>query len=61
MHHGTDYTPYEGIEVTGWPVSTMVRGKFVVRDGALVGSKTGAYVTREKSSLAVPRGVVPTI
>jgi dihydropyrimidinase len=61
MHHGTDYTPYEGMEVTGWPVSTMVRGKFVVRDGALVGSKTGAYVTREKSPLATPRGQVPTI
>jgi dihydropyrimidinase len=61
MHHGTDYTPYEGMEVTGWPVSTMVRGKFVVRDGALVGSKTGAYVTREKSLLAVPRGQVPTV
>ena len=61
MHHGTDYTPYEGMEVTGWPVSTMVRGKFVVRDGALVGAKTGAYVTREKSPLATPRGQVPTI
>jgi dihydropyrimidinase len=61
MHHGTDYTPYEGMEVTGWPVSTMVRGRFVVRDGALVGSKTGAYVTREKSLLAVPRGQVPTV
>ena len=50
-----------GMEVTGWPVSTMVRGKFVVRDGALVGSKTGAYITREKSPLATPRGLVPTI
>ena len=33
LHHGSDYTPYEGIEITGWPVATMVRGKFVVRDG----------------------------
>jgi dihydropyrimidinase len=56
MHHGTDYTPYEGIAVTGWPVSTMVRGRFVVRDGALVGKKSGRYVSREKSPLAVPRG-----
>jgi len=32
-----------------------------VRDGALVGSRTGAYVTREKSPLATPRGLVPTI
>jgi len=61
LHHGTDYTPYEGMEVTGWPVSTMVRGKFVVRDGALVGEKTGAYVSREKSPLAAPRGEVPTV
>jgi dihydropyrimidinase len=55
MHHGSDYTPYEGFEVIGWPVSTMVRGKFVVRDGALVGEKThGCYVSREKSPLAAP-------
>lgn len=55
MHGGTDYTPYEGIKVTGWPVSTMVRGKFVVRDGELVGNLGGgAYVPREKSELAKP-------
>jgi dihydropyrimidinase len=57
MHGGTDYTPYEGIKVKGWPVSTLVRGKFVVRDGTLVGrAGAGAYVAREKSPLAVPRG-----
>ena len=57
LHHGSDYTPYEGIAVTGWPVATMVRGKFVVRDGKLVGTKgTGAYVPRDKSPLAVPLG-----
>jgi dihydropyrimidinase len=56
MHGGTDYTPYDGIKVTGWPVSTMVRGRFVVRDGALVGGLgTGQYVSREKSPLAKPR------
>ena len=43
--------------MTGWPVSTMVRGKFVVRDGALVGKEgAGEYVAREKSPLAKPRG-----
>jgi dihydropyrimidinase len=57
LHHGSDYTPYEGIAVTGWPVSTMVRGAFVVRDGKLVGAKgAGAYVPREKSPLAAPAG-----
>ena len=33
MHHGSDYTPYEGIEVTGWPVTTMVRGRTIFDDG----------------------------
>lgn len=57
MHGGTDYTPYEGVAVTGWPVSTMVRGKFVVRDGKLTGKLGGGdYVAREKSRLAVPKG-----
>jgi dihydropyrimidinase len=57
MHGGTDYTPYEGIRVKGWPVSTMVRGRFVVRDGALVGAEgAGQYVARAKSPLAAPAG-----
>jgi dihydropyrimidinase len=49
LHHGADYTPYEGIEITGWPVATMLRGRFVVRDGELVGGKSeGRYVSRGK-------------
>ncbi|MGE0563189.1 MAG: dihydropyrimidinase [Pseudolabrys sp.] len=52
MHGGTDYTPYEGIEVVGWPVATMVRGQFVVRDGKLVGKRGGGnYISRSKSEL----------
>lgn len=46
LHHGADYTPYEGIEITGWPVATMLRGRFIVRDGALVGGASGRYVSR---------------
>ncbi len=62
MHHATDYTPYEGFKVTGWPVATMVRGKFVVRDGKLVGPKGGGtYVSRAKSPLAVPAGHLPHV
>jgi dihydropyrimidinase len=57
MRGGCDCTPYEGLKVTDWPVSTMVRGKFVVRDGELVGERgAGAHVSRDKSPLAVPRG-----
>jgi dihydropyrimidinase len=53
LKDGSDYTPYEGLEVTGWPVLTMVRGRTVMRDGELVGAKGhGAYLTRERSRLA---------
>ena len=38
-HHGADCTPYEGLEITGWPVATMLRGRFIVRDGELLGGK----------------------
>ena len=62
LHHGSDYTPYEGIAVTGWPLSVMVRGRFVVRDGELVAPKgVGAYVPRDKSPLATPVGRQPEI
>jgi dihydropyrimidinase len=53
QHHGADYTPYEGIEVTGWPVLTMVRGRTVMRDGELVGRPgDGIYQPRGHSPLA---------
>jgi dihydropyrimidinase len=53
LQDGADYTPYEGLEVTGWPVLTMVRGRVVTKEGELVGEKGyGAYLMREKSPLA---------
>ncbi len=52
QHHGADYTPYEGIAVEGWPVLTMVRGKTVVKDGALVAGKpVGTYQSRGLSKI----------
>jgi len=30
-----DYSPYEGTKLKGWPVLTMVRGRVVMRDGAI--------------------------
>jgi dihydropyrimidinase len=55
LHHGADYTPYEGLEVTGWPIATMLRGRFVTRDGKLVGRKgDGRYVSRGKPFEAQP-------
>ena len=47
LHHTSDYTPYEGREVNGVVRSTLVRGAFVVRDGAFVGRRGhGRFVER---------------
>ncbi len=51
LHDASDYTPYEGLEVTGWPALTMVRGTVVVRDGVLHGGEDhGRYLARGRSA-----------
>jgi len=34
-----DFTPYEGWELTGWPILTMIRGKVVMEDGKVMDAK----------------------
>jgi dihydroorotase len=35
------WTPYDGIETTGWPVATILRGRIVMRDDAVVDTCSG--------------------
>ncbi|GAA0536995.1 dihydroorotase [Rhizomicrobium palustre] len=35
------WTPFDGMEVTGWPIATIVRGLTVMRDGAVVTQGAG--------------------
>ena len=44
LHSKSKVTPFDGFQVKGMPVSTIVRGKFVVRDGKLVGGPFGQLV-----------------
>jgi dihydropyrimidinase len=37
LHHAVDYTPYEGIQIKGWPAVTLSRGEVVWRDGEFQG------------------------
>ena len=46
LNDGADYTPYEGMELTGWPVLTMLRGQVVMQDGALTETRAGTHVAR---------------
>jgi dihydropyrimidinase len=46
--HETDYSPWEGWHVRGWPVLTMLRGRVVVQDGQLLaGPDYGQWIPRK--------------
>ncbi len=38
------WTPFDGMTVTGWPMLTVVGGRVVMRDGALVGEPAGEAI-----------------
>jgi dihydroorotase len=38
------WTPYDGMNVTGWPLMTIIRGQIVMREGELLGNPAGTPV-----------------
>ena len=57
LQHRIDYTPYEGLEVTGWPVMTLLRGQIAMRDGAVQAEPgRGRFLARGPYDLIRPRG-----
>jgi len=56
-HLAVDYNAFEGMKVTGEPVSVMVRGEFVVRDKQLVANPgSGQFLKREKYNTPIIQG-----
>jgi dihydropyrimidinase len=48
LHENVDYTPYEGFELHGYPVTTILRGKVVVENGIFHASPgSGRYLVRQ--------------
>lgn len=46
--HVSDYRPWEGWAVTGWPVLPLLRGKVIAERGKLLGSPSdGRLLTRK--------------
>ena len=45
----SQWTPYAGVTVTGWPVGTVVRGNVVMWDGALTAPSQGEAVRFEEN------------
>ena len=60
LQHVIDYTPYEGMEITGWPVATVLRGKLAMQDGKVIAEPgSGEFLARDPYELIRPSGVVP--
>ncbi len=60
MQHHIDYTPYEGREVTGWPVATVKGGRVAMRDGKVQAEPgSGSFLARAPYDLIRPRGLLP--
>ncbi|WP_026695667.1 dihydropyrimidinase [Peribacillus kribbensis] len=48
-HMAVDYNPFEGMQITGEPVSVLSRGEFVIREKQFVGKPgSGQYIKRAK-------------
>jgi dihydropyrimidinase len=60
LQHVIDYTPYEGMQVTGWPVATIRRGEVAMRDGKVQAPPgSGKFQARAPYDLIKPTGRVP--
>ncbi|WP_375459429.1 dihydropyrimidinase [uncultured Enterovirga sp.] len=57
MHHGGDFTPYEGYRTQGYPVATYLRGKLVFDGQEVVGpAGQGRYLARDLYPMIEPLG-----
>ncbi len=47
----SDFSPFEGKKLRGWPVATVKAGQIVARDGKIVGKPTGRYLPRAATNV----------
>lgn len=53
LHDRTDYTPYEGHRVRGWPETIIRRGEIIIQGGSLAAEPgTGRYVRPTRAARA---------
>jgi dihydropyrimidinase len=57
LHHTSDFTPYEGLEVRGAVRSVLLRGQPVVHDGIFVGRRgAGRFIERAPAPVTAVSG-----
>ena len=44
----TDYSPWEGWQVSGWPALTILRGRVIAERGKLLGSTSDGQLLLRK-------------
>ncbi|QPC43581.1 dihydropyrimidinase [Kaustia mangrovi] len=60
LHDNMDYTPFEGLEVTGWPVTMISRGRVIVEGGELLADAgQGTFLKRAPHEPAGLSGRTP--
>ena len=58
-----DYTPYEGMEVNGWPTTVIRRGEVIVEDNELKAARgSGEFVARRRiDTTGMPGELAPEL
>ena len=46
LHSAQDFSPFDGMSLTGWVDATILRGEIVYQNGQLIGSPSGRYLRR---------------
>jgi len=46
LHSAQPFSPFDGMTLTGWPVTTVVRGKIVFRNGETIDKPYGQFIRR---------------
>jgi dihydropyrimidinase len=47
QHENVDWTPYAGLEIQGWPTTTISRGEVIVESGKFSGEPgRGRFISR---------------
>jgi dihydropyrimidinase len=61
LHHAVDHTPYEGLRVRGWPVTTISRGEILYCDGQVTSSAGRGRFLRCERPFAPQRAPTPVL
>lgn len=46
----SDFSPFEGKTLRGWPIATIKGGEIIARDGKIVGKPNGRYIPRSPAA-----------